>query len=214
MELTKHAHACVSVAKHGGRLVIDPGTFTPDAEALVASTRTVLVTHEHFDHLDEDVITAALATRTDLTILGPASAVERWSDAHPDQIVVVSDGDRFAIEGFEVTVHGGTHAEIHRDIPRCTNVGYLVDGSLYHPGDAYHVPPAPVSTLLLPTSGPWTKVGEAADYVREVRPDRVIQIHEVMLSEVGQRAMATFLSPAMLTDSPLTVLPIGATITL
>src|SRR5262249_28075023 len=110
-------------------------------------------------------------------------------------------------------VFGDLHAAIHCDIPRVANVGYLVEDRLYHPGDAYHVPPVAIDTLLLPTSGPWTKVGEAADYVREVAPNRLIQIHEIMLSHIGQQSMARFLSPEMLAEVPLTIVPAGDTIT-
>jgi L-ascorbate metabolism protein UlaG (beta-lactamase superfamily) len=214
MELTKHTHACVSLDKDGGGLVIDPGTFTPNAAQLVAGTDAVLITHEHFDHVDENVITAALTARPELTVYGPDAVVDRWREAHPDQVVVVTEGDRFTAAGFDIAVHGDTHAEIHRDVPRCANVGYLIDGALYHPGDAYHVPPTPVGTLLLPTSGPWTKVGEAADYLRAVKPERAVQIHEVMLSEIGQQSMAMFLSPKMLADIPLAIVPIGTAITI
>ena len=45
---------------------------------------------------------------------------------------------------------GGQHALIHPAIPMIANLGYLVDGSVYHPGDSFTVPTAPVSTLLLP----------------------------------------------------------------
>jgi hypothetical protein len=75
------------------------------------------------------------------------------------------------------------------------------------------VPPVPVRTLLVPTSGPWTKFGEAVDFVRAVNPESAVQIHEVMLSEVGQQSMAMFISPKMLTDVSLTIVPAGDTIT-
>lgn len=211
MELTKHAHACVALDKGDGRLVIDPGTFTPDAAGLVAGAEAVLITHEHFDHFDEAVIAAALDARPSLRVYGPAAVVERWQ-ARRGQAVAVADGDRFDVAGFDVAVFGDLHARIHRDVPLVANVGFLVDESLYHPGDAYHVPPAPVRTLLLPVSGPWTKVGEAVDYVRAVSPGRLVQIHEVMLSDIGQQSMAMFLSPGMLSAVPLTIVPIGHTI--
>src|SRR6185437_6343433 len=86
--------------------------------------------------------------------------------AHQDQFTAVAAGDSLTVGSFAVTVHGSKHAVIHPDIPVIPNVGYLIDGSLYHPGDAYFVPEVPVSVLLLPTSGPWMKLGEAADYVR------------------------------------------------
>lgn len=211
MQLTKHAHACVTLAKDDARIVIDPGTFTPDADQAVAAANAVLITHEHFDHFDADLMAAALEARPDLRVYGPASVVERWT-ARRGQATAVTAGDTVSVAGFDIAVFGELHASIHRDIPQVANVGYLVDGRVHHPGDAYHVPDAPVDTLLLPTSGPWTKLGEAVDFVRDVDPARLVQIHEVMLSEVGQQSAARVLGPDMLGRVPLTILPAGGTI--
>jgi hypothetical protein len=51
------------------------------------------------------------------------------------------------------------------------------------------------------------------DFVRAVSPEAAVQIHEVMLSDVGQQAIAMFISPKMLTDVSLTIVPVGDTIT-
>jgi L-ascorbate metabolism protein UlaG (beta-lactamase superfamily) len=211
LQLTKYAHACVSLAGHDARIVIDPGTMTPDAAQAVAAADAVLITHEHFDHFDEELIAKSLEARPELKVYGPAAVVDRWS-ARRGQVTAVAAGQTLDVAGFEISVFGELHAVIHRDIPQVTNVGYLVDGGLYHPGDAYHVPDAPVSTLLLPTSGPWAKLGEAADYTREVAPGRLIQIHELLLSEIGQQSAAMFLSPKMLSTVPLELVPVGDTI--
>ncbi|GAA2112111.1 MBL fold metallo-hydrolase [Kitasatospora saccharophila] len=212
MHLTKHTHACVTLTKDDARIVIDPGAFTPEAADAVAAATAVLITHEHPDHVDAELLARALETRPDLRVFGPQAVVERWS-ARRGRVTAVRAGDRVTVAGFDLAVFGELHAAIHRDVPRVTNLGYLVDGRLYHPGDAYHVPDAPVETLLLPTSGPWTGIGAAADYVRELAPRRLIQIHEVMLSRIGQESTARFLSPAMLSPVPLTVLPPGTTVT-
>lgn len=212
MNLTKHAHACVTLGKGNGTIVVDPGTFTANAAELLASADAVLITHEHYDHVDEEAVTAALRARPELTVYGPAAVVDRWLPDLGGQVTAVAEGDRFTVHGFDVTVFGGVHALIHADIPRVANVGFLIDERVYHPGDSYFVPPAPVQTLLLPTSGPWTKLGEAVDFVRAVRPERVVQIHETMLSETGQQSMARFISPTMLTEVPLTIVPAGETI--
>jgi L-ascorbate metabolism protein UlaG (beta-lactamase superfamily) len=212
MELTKYAHACVTFDKGGGRLLVDPGTFSPNAAELAADADTILITHEHFDHFDEQVIRAALEARPELRVYGPSAVVGRWRD-RAGQVTSVGDGDRFEAGDFEVTVFGDLHAPIHPDIPQVENVGFLIDGRVYHPGDSYYVPPVLVTTLLLPTSGPWTSFGQAADFVRGVGPENVVQIHEVMLSEIGQQFMATFISPKMLTDVSLTIVPAGDTIT-
>jgi L-ascorbate metabolism protein UlaG (beta-lactamase superfamily) len=211
MELTKHAHACVTLDKEGARVVVDPGTFTTNAAELLATADLVLITHEHFDHLDETAVTTALAERPELRVYGPAAVTDRWP-GRDDQVTAVADGDRFEASGFDIAVFGSLHAVIHRDIPLAANVGFLIDGSVYHPGDSYYVPGAPVRTLLLPTSGPWASVGEAVDFVRAVSPETVVQIHEALLSEIGQQTMARFISPAMLTDVPLTLVPAGETI--
>jgi L-ascorbate metabolism protein UlaG (beta-lactamase superfamily) len=212
MELTKHAHACVTLDKADGHLLVDPGTFSLNAAELIAGASTILITHEHFDHFDEAAIAAALEARPELRVYGPSAVVGRWRD-RVGQVTSVGDGDRFEAEGFEVTVFGDLHAPIHPDIPQVENVGFLIDGRVYHPGDSYYVPPVLVPTLLLPTSGPWTSFGKAVDFVRGVGPEHAVQIHEIMLSDIGQQAAATFISPKMLTDVALTIVGVGDTIT-
>jgi L-ascorbate metabolism protein UlaG (beta-lactamase superfamily) len=212
MELTKHIHACVTLDKGGGRLLVDPGAFTPNAADLAATAAAILITHEHFDHFNEEVIAGALDARPDLRVYGPEAVVGRWQ-GRPGQVTAVVPGDQFDVDGFDVAVFGGVHAPIHRDVPQVANVGFLIDARVYHPGDSYFVPDAPVATLLVPTSGPWTKLGEAVDFVRAVSPEQAVQIHEIMLSEIGQQSAATFLSPKMLTDVALTIVPVGDAIT-
>lgn len=206
MKLTKHAHACVTVEKDGTRLVIDPGTFTPDAAEAVAKAQAVLITHEHFDHFDEQLVAAALAAQPGLHVHGTAAvaAALGGDGAHGGRVHAVAAGDTVRVGALTATVHGHRHARIHADIPCPDNVGYLFeDAALFHPGDAYFVPDAPVRTLLLPTSGPWTKLGEAADYVRAVVPERVVQIHELMLSDLGRNSTANLLGEKGLTGIPI-----------
>lgn len=193
MELTKFAHACVALEKNGSTLVLDPGTLTPEAKDAVAGAAAVLITHDHFDHFDDALLAAALDADPELRVFGPPAVLDKLG-AHDGRVRAVAAGDAFGVGDFAVTVHGERHATIHPDIPSVANVGYLVDESLFHPGDAYFVPEAAVDTLLLPTSGPWTKLGEAAEYLRAVRPRRVFQIHELMLSALGQQSTRTILA--------------------
>ncbi|GAB3959516.1 MBL fold metallo-hydrolase [Micromonospora vulcania] len=208
MLLTKHAHACVTFADRGGVLLIDPGTFTPNAAELISGATAILVTHEHFDHFDRAAVALELDRRPELTVYGPAAVRQELGD-RGGQVVTVRAGDRLEVAGFEVEVHGERHAVIHEDIPIVDNVGYLVQGRVFHPGDSYAVPDAKVETLLLPTSGPWTKLGEAAEFVRAVRPARMIQVHELMLSELGQTSARRLLGEEGLTGLPLEILPEG-----
>jgi len=213
MKLTKHEHACVVIEKDGAKIVIDPGSFSSGAAEIVGDADAILVTHEHMDHVNEAAINGALAARPALRLYAPGSLAGTFA-AHQDQFTAVAAGDELTLGSFSVTVHGTQHALIHQDIPPVANVGYLVDGSVYHPGDAFYVPEATVPVLLLPTSGPWMKIGEAADYVRAVGPQQIIQIHEALLSDIGLFLAGNLLGANGLTGLPLTQLPVGDALTI
>jgi L-ascorbate metabolism protein UlaG (beta-lactamase superfamily) len=212
MKLTKHEHACVALEQDGAKIVIDPGSFSAGAAEIVADADAILITHEHMDHVNEAAVNQALAARPGLRVYAPAGLAGMFA-ARPDQFTAVAAGDELDLGPFAVTVHGREHAVIHPDIPTIANVGFLINGGLYHPGDAYFVPEAPVSVLLLPTSGPWMKIAEAADYVRAVRPQQIVQIHEMLLSDIGLFLAGNLLGEQGLTGLPLTALPAGESMT-
>lgn len=185
MRLTKKSHACVRLEKDGRTLVIDPGGFSEQDAASGADA--ILVTHEHADHFDEGRLRAALESRPGAEIWTLKSVAEQIAAAFPGRVHIVGHGDTFTAAGFDVQVHGELHAVIHPDIPRITNVGYLVDGGrVFHPGDALTVPDVPVETLMLPVMAPWNKISEVIDYVREVGPQRAYDIHDALLTDLAR----------------------------
>lgn len=184
MNLTKRLHSCVQLEKDGRTLVIDPGAFSEADAGLGADA--LLVTHEHPDHFEEGRIRAALDANPAAQLWTVRSVAEKLSAAYPGRVHAVGHGDAFEAAGFEVRVHGELHAVIHPDIPRVANVGFLVDASLFHPGDALTVPDAPVDTLMLPVHAPWNKVAEVIDYVREVKPRQAIDIHDAYLADIAR----------------------------
>ncbi|MFD3651245.1 MBL fold metallo-hydrolase [Streptomyces cyaneofuscatus] len=184
LTLTKKTHSCVRIEKEGRVLVIDPGGFSEDDAALGADV--LLVTHEHPDHFNEARLRAGLEANPAAEIWTLRSVAGQLSAAFPGRVHTVGHGDAFSTAGFDVTVHGELHAVIHPDIPRITNVGFLVDGSVFHPGDALTVPERPVDTLLLPVMAPWSKISEVIDYVREVKPRRAIDVHDALLTDLAR----------------------------
>ena len=209
MQLTKHTHATVVLRDGDRALLLDPGAYTPDSAELVADASAVLITHDHPDHYDASILQAALAAQPDLRVWAPAGVAAELGD-HDGRVTAVAPGDAFVAGGFDVVAVGGEHAGIHADVPAMPNVGYLIDGAVYHPGDAYFVPEQEVATLLVPTSGPWTKLGELVDFVRAARPARAVQIHDLMLSDTGRGSFAQFTQ--QLTGLELITLPDGASI--
>ncbi|MCY0918884.1 MULTISPECIES: MBL fold metallo-hydrolase [unclassified Streptomyces] len=184
MKLTKRLHSCVQLEKDGRVLVIDPGAFSEPDAGLGADV--LLVTHEHPDHFEEGRLRAALDANPATELWTLRSVAEKLAPAYPGRVHTVGHGDAFTAGGFEVRAYGELHAVIHPDIPRITNVGFLVDGSLFHPGDALTVPETPVDTLMLPVHAPWNKVSEVIDYLREVKPRRAIDIHDAYLADLAR----------------------------
>nr|WP_211660790.1 MBL fold metallo-hydrolase [Modestobacter muralis] len=182
VQLTKHGHACVVLSADDRRLVVDPGAFTADDAWAGASA--LLVTHEHADHVVPAKVRAALEADPALEVWTNASVAEQLGGAG-SRVHVVGPGDTFTAAGFEVSVHGEWHAVIHPDLPRVRNVGFLVEGQVFHPGDALTVPEVAVPTLLLPAHAPWSKTGELIDYLREVRAERAYAVHDGLLNDTG-----------------------------
>lgn len=165
------------------RLLIDPGTFSTGFET-VRDLDAVLVTHQHFDHLDEERLPALLAANPGARLVvdaGSADTVARLGL----EATVARPGDAFQLGGAAVNVVGGDHAVIHRDVPVIPNNGYLVDhGAFYHPGDSLTVPEQAVDVLGVPTGAPWLKTGEAIDFLRAVGPRVAAPIHEGTLARL------------------------------
>lgn len=182
MKLTKYGHSCIGLDSGGQRLMIDPGAFS--AEPDIAGFDAVLITHEHPDHFVEDKIRAAAAANPALRIWTNSSVAARL-DGIGQQVEVVGEGSEFHAAGFDVRAFGQWHAVIHPDIPRIRNVGFLIDGTLFHPGDALIVPEQPVKTLMLPMHAPWSRISDLIDWVREVAPDAAIAVHDGALNGIG-----------------------------
>jgi L-ascorbate metabolism protein UlaG (beta-lactamase superfamily) len=193
MRLTKLVHACVRLEKDGAVLVIDPGAYSgPDS---MDGADAVLITHEHFDHMQPDTLRAALSGNPGLRVWAGSSVASQFTDLG-DRVRAVAHGDEFTAAGFTVRVYGSRHALLHPEIPVVQNVGFLVDGEVFHPGDALTVPEDPVGTLLLPISGPWLKLSDMIDYGRAVAPRQAYAIHDALLSPIGLGLIERFLGMA------------------
>ncbi|MCK7621709.1 MBL fold metallo-hydrolase [Streptomyces sp. RS10V-4] len=180
MRLTKFGHACVRLEKNGQAIVIDPGVLTAEPDAL-AGAAAVLVTHEHFDHFAPDRLRHVQAD------VYTCAGVARHLTGLGRRVQVVRAGDHFSVAGFRVTVAGGTHHYSHPDAPPVDNVGFLVDGEVFHPGDALTVVDAP--TLLLPGQAPWLTVPDMIGYLRRMAPRRAYAVHDGLLNEWGLKVL-------------------------
>jgi L-ascorbate metabolism protein UlaG (beta-lactamase superfamily) len=187
VQLTKHGHACVVLSDRDRRLVVDPGGFTADDAWEGASA--LLVTHEHADHFVPGKVRAAMEADPALELWTNASVAAQLEGLGP-RVHAVGAGDTFTAAGFDVSVHGEWHAVVHPEVPRVRNVGFLVEGTVFHPGDALTVPEVAVPTLLLPAHAPWSKASELIDYLRAVQAERALGVHDGLLNDDGLGLLA------------------------
>lgn len=138
----------------------------------------ILVSHEHFDHLDPDTITGL--EKEDTVIVTTEGCARRLRD-HP-RVVVIAEGATMTERGVPVRAVAG----YNRHHPRGFNLGFLftLDGvRVFHPGDSDRVPEwrelrNAVDIALLPIGGTYTMdESEAAEVVRALRPKVTVPMH-------------------------------------
>jgi hypothetical protein len=95
------------------------------------------------------------------------------------------------------------------------NTGFLLEDRVFHPGDAYTDPHAPVDLLFVPEFGLFTKFGYAIDFIRQVKPKQASPVHDTGLDPTGLAGADGFLvqdrTPPFApgTGSPFVRLPKG-----
>jgi len=182
MKLTKFQHACFVVEKDSASIVVDPGNFTHDF-IMPKHVTAVFVTHNHPDHVNNQLIITILREHPKAVLLAHESIL---SDFKTERTQAVSVGETVDAGGITLQFVGGSHAEIDSAIPTPVNLGVIIDGHLYYPGDSFYAPEQPIKELALPISAPWLTIGRALDLVRTLKPTFVFPTHDAILSEEGQ----------------------------
>jgi L-ascorbate metabolism protein UlaG (beta-lactamase superfamily) len=194
VRIIKFTHACLRIEDpDAGVLVIDPGIWT-EAEA-TAGADAVLVTHWHSDHVD-----VAHLDRLGVPVYAPDDPrlAERLDRRHRGgmKLNLVEPRTEFQAAGFNVQAVGGRHAFVYDGLPDIANLGYIVQDSLYHPGDSFFVPAEPIDTLLVPVQASWMMLAEAIEFVRAVNPERAFAIHDGQINERGLASVNDWLGRA------------------
>ena len=182
MRITKLEHAALILEEAGRRLIIDPGGLTNPILGIL-DVDAVVITHEHADHWTADQLGRITDANPAARIYGPAGVARAAGDV---AITIVAPGETVEAAGWTLRFFGGNHAVIHPSIPIIENVGVLVNGRFYYPGDSFYVPVGvEVDTLAAPAGAPWMKISEGMDFVTQVAPKRAFGTHDGVLSAAG-----------------------------
>ena len=182
MKITKYEHACLVIEQDGKSLVVDPGGYTTDL-VIPQNVVAVIITHEHQDHLGYDHLHAIVDNNPAAIIVAHQDVTSQLGD-FKTKTAVANEGIKlgdFALEFF-----GGQHAVIIKDWPVVANLGVMINGRLYYPGDSFTVPDQPVEILALPVAAPWLKFSEVVDFLTAVKPKFAFPTHDAILSEAGK----------------------------
>src|SRR5437868_1972388 len=209
MELKKYGHACLRLEKDGKVLVIDPGAFS-EPEALEGAD-AVLITHSHYDHMDVERLRRCSPDVEIRTCEGAAAEL----GVLPATVLAVNHGDKFEVAGFSVEAFGEWHARSHPDLPVIQNIGFMIDSSVFYPGDAFTVPEVDVHTLMVPTGAPWLRLGDVLEYLRVIRPRRAYSTHDGLYNDAGLQLVDNWLkAEADKQGAEIRRLAVGETVTL
>jgi L-ascorbate metabolism protein UlaG (beta-lactamase superfamily) len=139
----------------------------------------VLITHEHFDHMDPASIKAV--EDADTAIVANAPCARQLQGKVRGRIVSIEEGQSVSEKGVQIRAVPGYNSA-H---PRGHNVGFVfsVGGqTIYHAGDTGRVPEmaslGAIDVALLPIGGTYTMdEKEAAEAVKDIRPKVAIPMH-------------------------------------
>lgn len=179
MKIQKFLHSCLVTEIHGQRLVIDPGAWssTPD---IIGAVDVIIITHEHPDHFHLPSIKGLLALRKAIIVTN--SSIKKLLTAEGIESMVLEGGQTETIGAFTIDAITAPHGNL--PVPKPINVGYIINKTLFSPGDsfAFDVPNLP-PVLALPITAPWGTTTEAVALGLKLKPKYIIPVHEQVYNQ-------------------------------
>ncbi len=186
-------HSGFEISLRGAVILIDPffGTGLTDQirittlkPTLIKKADLILLTHEHKDHSDPNII-RELAERTAAIVIGPKQTIE-LIELNERQKVSVEVGDMFQIKGVDISVVKASHPQSRYP------VGYIINDKvkIYHAGDTYQfneMLDINVDYALIPIGGSYTMdVIDAANATKLFRAKYIIPMHYNTFEKITQ----------------------------
>jgi L-ascorbate metabolism protein UlaG (beta-lactamase superfamily) len=182
MKIEKFLHSCIRITHDGHRLLTDPGAFCfADGRVKpedLGPVDVILLTHEHQDHFEPEALRTIIASGATTILAHPPLAEKVRAAGIPCDDL--ASGTTRTIGAFTIEAMGTPHGPLPLPLP--PHCGYLINGSLYHPGDSLVFPVGrAIDVLALPVAGPWCTVVAAVEAAKTLRPKLAFPIHDAII---------------------------------
>jgi L-ascorbate metabolism protein UlaG (beta-lactamase superfamily) len=169
--------------KNGRCLLIDPVEFSTKIP-VVENIDAIIITHMHPDHYQPEILEKFRLSNPDAKIFVAEDMIDEIKQ--PAQIASL-DKD-IQVGEFNLSFFGKEHASIVDNISPCKNFGVIIDGAFVNPGDSFADPSITKPNILfVAISAPWLKIGEVMKYIALLAPNKVIPVHDGLLSPLGHK---------------------------
>lgn len=169
MKITKLGHSCLLVEMPeplNRTLLIDPGVFSEVDVDSLEFVDDIVITHEHPDHVDKELLKRLVAKFPKARVKAPATLAPKL-----EGISVTTD----AVEGIEF--FAAPHEGHPPFLTPPENIGVHYLGKLSHPGDSHSFTETK-EILALPITAPWGSVDRAVQLALQLKPKHILPIHD------------------------------------
>lgn len=181
MRVTKLVHSCLLVETPEHVALFDPGMMSAEAvnAANIERLDDIIISHEHDDHLDIDLVKQLVDRFPDAVVIAPTSVAQQLEDAGVGCISESTD---------EVSLFDSPHELGEPLFPTPMQQGAHYIGKLTHPGDSHSFDET-MAVLALPVTAPWGATVNAVNLTLRLKPKYVIPIHDWHWSDDAQDIM-------------------------
>jgi len=179
-------YACVLVEAPGARLIVDPVDIRPED---VGAVDAILITHEHYDHLDADLVATVQSKTGCLVVADPTSSKLLSRYVAGNKLITVQPGSQISVGEAKVLVEECNHP------PASTPVTFLIRVAgitIYHTADslpfprmadigAQHKPDVVFCTVSI---APGTSPATGAEIAKLTKPKVAIPYHTKRLADL------------------------------
>jgi len=179
MKIKKFGHSCLLVEENNVRILLDPGSYST-LQNDVKDVDIILITHGHSDHCDLNSLKEILSNNPNAKIYTNKEVGKKLSE-NSIKFELLENGQATNFRDVTIEGIGEKHALIYTGVPVIQNVGYLIAGRLFCPGDAVTIHDKPVEILALIVNAPWLSTAQAIDYAKQIKPKACFPVHDGQL---------------------------------